>query len=786
MSTASDLVPAGRPFTLLEAFRQVLRRFYIVVLITALGGGVGFVLRERFRPNYISEASFSVKPPPKRPQLDSTIQLPQEDMPDPETISKNLMDDALQSDVLEALFKAQPKWFADDVKGGSDRFIAYIRKHTKIAAKNEQLYGVEAWGYDPDQARELASMVVHRAVKGYVRMQRERMQTLSKFTREQEATAKTALHAHEGKMEAFLRKNPALLVQALDRDRRLSATGPDRLRVQAMLNRASAGISSKDPALQALMNERARLSNELRSIKGQEGAAPTAGTAKLKELQSARQRLNDLKTTEGYGDDHPQVKQAARMVAQLESEVAALKPGEGTGTATYEAKLQARLKEIDAKLRGKVAQAKSSPRLEAEWGEMERELKLLDKRFQSYRKLAATAEFSNRLDAAEEKLLAAVVEDASTPSTPKGVKPWMLFVVSVFFAGIFGVGLALLVGLFDRKLYSADEVRSWVKLPLLAVLESQSKRAVARAMGTPPPNEALMGWSKKEEVLEVGIRLGTQMLGAPDPARALPAHQAPLPAGMIGDGAALSLIPASTALVPVQSMVIDDLLAEERSVPLSIRSVVTTPPLSSGLYLTTAPMSSGADQMRLLASRLIDAAQVPFRVIVVAGWERASGRTTVAANLGMALAEARKRTLLIDTCSGDGALTRLFALRPEEPTCIHEQLSARLAGGNPSWTLYRVADSLSVLPAGMRQEPMAPLLSSLAFSDLLEQFRSIFDAVVIDTVPLATASDAVVLQQRADTAIVVVRRKHTTLRGLGALVQQLDPSRLGGVVVNQH
>lgn len=784
MNASPDLVPRGRPFTLLEAVRQVLRRFYIVVLVTAIGGGAGMVLRERFRPSYVSEASFSVKPPPKRPQLDTTIQLPQEEMPDPETISKNLMDDALQADVLEALFKAKPDAFADEVKGGSETFIAYIRKHTTIAAKNEQLYSVNAWGYDPDQARELASMVVHRAVKGYVKMLRERMQTLSKFTREQEESARKALHDHEAKMEAFLRKNPTLLVQALDRDRRLTATGPDRLRVQAMLNRASAGLSSKDPALQALMNERTRLMGELRSLKNQDNVAPTAATAKLKELQAARQRLNDLKTSEGFGDDHPQVKTAKRLVAQLEAEVAALKPGEGTGSSDFEAKVLAKIRDIDAKLKGKVAQTKSSPRLEAEWGEMERELKLLDKRHQSFRKLAATAQFSNQLDAAEEASLAAVVEDASTPTTPKGVKPWMLLGVSVIFAGLLGVGLALLFGLFDKKLYNADEVRSWVRLPLLAVLESQGKRAVAQAMAAPPANDALLGWSKKEEVVEVGVRLGgPQVLGAPDPARALPAHAS---AGLIGDGGAMSLQPAATALVPVQSMIIDDLLSEPRAIPLSIRSVISSPPLSPGVFLATAPMSSGADQMRLLASRLIDANEKPFRVIVVSGWEPGSGRTTVAANLALALAEARKRTLLVDTCSGDPALTRLFSLRPDESTCLYDQLSSRLAGGNPSWTLYRVADSLSLLPAGGRAEPMAPLLSSLAFSELLEQLRSIFDAIVIDTVPLANASDAVVLQQRADAALVLVRRRRTTLRGLGALAQQLDTGRIAGLVVNER
>jgi Mrp family chromosome partitioning ATPase len=142
--------------------------------------------------------------------------------------------------------------------------------------------------------------------------------------------------------------------------------------------------------------------------------------------------------------------------------------------------------------------------------------------------------------------------------------------------------------------------------------------------------------------------------------------------------------------------------------------------------------------------------------------------------------------LLCDCAGGIGSLTRLMGLRCDDSTGLYEQLSARMAGTSDSWTVYRIAESLSMVPASSAPNAMGPMLASVAFGDFIEHCQSIFDVLVLDSRPLAEASDVVILHQKADAVITVVQRRRGTLRGLRELTQQLDGSRLVGTVFNHH
>jgi Mrp family chromosome partitioning ATPase/uncharacterized protein involved in exopolysaccharide biosynthesis len=779
-------VISSRPFTLLEAFSQVLRRWYIVLLVGAAGAAGTYVLKDRFRPAYESEASFRILRAVQAPVVDSQVHIPVEDPPEPAVLATSLRDEALANQSLDALFAAHPKVFAHELARGREAYVKFLRKHAKLEPKTEKLYGVVARGKSPEQARAFVAWIISQAMTSYRRMQTERAKTLSKFTGTQADKAKQKLTAHEDKMIAHLRQHPDLLVGALDRDRRLNTAGPDRMRVQSVLRRAGSSLSDKDPALRALMEQRNRLRAELRSLEDADDTSPSSGAARLKELNQAKARLNALKV-QGLGEDHPTVKQAKREIARLDAAAMAARPGQATRTSAYSARVRAKLKEIDKKLGKKLKRSTTSPRLEAKWGEMVREQRLLLGNYDSLNRLASSAAYSNRLGDAEAKLLAKPVETATTPKQPIGVKPKMILAAGCALSLLLGLGLALVIGGFDRKIYGDHEVTPLLGLPLLAVLERQSKGQLKRGAAKPDQaEERLMAWSKTEEQVEVGVRL---------PADGGEAR--PTPVGdfdsLIDDGGVLALPPArgeaaggaeGGPLVKAASMNIGNILEEDRAVTLRIRTVVTTAPAAAGLFLTTAPRSAGADQMRLLASRLQDQAE-PCQVVVVTSWEPGVGRTTLAANLALAMAESRRRTLLIDTCGGDAALTRMFGLRPEEETSLYAQLSARMAGTTDTWSLYKVAEALSVIPAGTEPRPMAPMLSSLAFAELVDQLKSIFDVLIFDSVALDRGSDAVVLQQQADTVLAVVRRKRSKLTGFAELARQIDPPRLSGVIFNR-
>src|SRR5205085_12614766 len=78
------------------------------------------------------------------------------------------------------------------------------------------------------------------------------------------------------------------------------------------------------------------------------------------------------------------------------------------------------------------------------------------------------------------------------------------------------------------------------------------------------------------------------------------------------------------------------------------------------------------------------------------------------------------------------------------------------------------------------------LLYSTRMADLLDRVRSDFDITIIDTPPMSYLSDARVLGQLADAAILVIRAGRTTRDEVRAAKERLvdDGIRVLGTILN--
>ncbi len=797
MPETAPSVAKSRPLSVLEAASQLLRRWYVVVLVGLVGAGGAYMLKDRLSVSFQSKATIRVTQNLPMPPLASDIQLPKEDPLDPENLALTLIQEAVTTEKLEQLFAASKATFVEQTAGDRQRqkFITWARKHAKLTPVSTTRYVVKAWGKTPVQARELVAHICASAIKSYKQIMMGRVDNLSTFLGKQEKQAQQKLTTHEKTMITFLRDNPSLVVQALSRDRRLSATGPDRMRVAStrrVLSQATLGLGQGDSELKRLMDLRAQLRSELSSMDYNDDgeSAGSAGAAKLKELQKARGRLEAL-SARGLSDSHPDVKRARRKVQRLEVEARQVKPGQTSGATSHQIKIKQKLKLVERKLRARVKKTKTSPRVEAKWQQMLRQQQMLLRQHESLNKLQTEASLRSRMGAKEAKRLAYIVEEPTTPVKPKGVKPKVLLAAGVAFSLLLGTILALLLGVLDKKVYSHKEVVSLLGMPLLARLHKQSAKQALRGSREEDSSSAeMLGWSRKDDVVEVGMRM-RPLPQEPEDMRdedpymeqqqdmnwpALPAHEPSSEHALaIMDQQGGAMVVGGGAEV------------EEETVTLKIHSVVASAPATAGVFLATAPDSAGADQQRLAANRLLETPGfLGCKVIVVCSWAPKVGRTTVTANLALAFAESRRRTLLIDTCNGNPACTRLFGLRPDDDTLLQSQLTAHLDGATESWAMYKVAEALNVIPAGTQERPMASLLQSVAFATLMEQLRRIFDVIIIDSAALSGVSDAVVLQQHADAVVMVSRRKKTTLPGVTKALKQLEVDRVAGVVFNSY
>jgi succinoglycan biosynthesis transport protein ExoP len=159
------------------------------------------------------------------------------------------------------------------------------------------------------------------------------------------------------------------------------------------------------------------------------------------------------------------------------------------------------------------------------------------------------------------------------------------------------------------------------------------------------------------------------------------------------------------------------------------------------------------------------------------------GKTTTATNLAFALAQV-ERTILIDADMRKPSICKRFNIPP-----YHPGLANLIAGTeNVSECIYHDDISgLTIMPCGQRPPNPLELLSSPKFSELLDVLKQSYDRIIIDTPPVQSVSDSLVIAHLADTVIYVVKSDDTRIGvardGIGRLVRA--NAKIAGVVLNQ-
>jgi succinoglycan biosynthesis transport protein ExoP len=164
-----------------------------------------------------------------------------------------------------------------------------------------------------------------------------------------------------------------------------------------------------------------------------------------------------------------------------------------------------------------------------------------------------------------------------------------------------------------------------------------------------------------------------------------------------------------------------------------------------------------------------------------------SGKTTIACNLGIALAEINRSVLLLDA---DMRLPRLhhifdvannwgFSDLLHDRTPIEEYSLEDLA--HPT-----EIPSLFILPSGGTRTNLSSLLYSSRLPGLLARCRREFSVVLIDAPPVLNVPDARILSRAADSAVLVFRVPSTTRDEAAAAIRcfQEDGTLILGTILN--
>ncbi len=185
-------------------------------------------------------------------------------------------------------------------------------------------------------------------------------------------------------------------------------------------------------------------------------------------------------------------------------------------------------------------------------------------------------------------------------------------------------------------------------------------------------------------------------------------------------------------------------------------------PVKSGLEsfsptLVAAHQSESvfAESYRAIRNSILFSTNSGHKIVQVTSPIPSDGKSTVAANLAVSLAQAGKKVLVIGADFRRPSIGGLFGRSP-----IHDVGLADVIRGDADPTdgeLSTEIDNLFVMTCGRSPDNPSELLCGREFATLLEAMRAKYDYVLLDTPPMLSVSDPSAVAARADAIVLALR-----------------------------
>ncbi|WP_416665805.1 GumC family protein [Egbenema bharatensis] len=173
-----------------------------------------------------------------------------------------------------------------------------------------------------------------------------------------------------------------------------------------------------------------------------------------------------------------------------------------------------------------------------------------------------------------------------------------------------------------------------------------------------------------------------------------------------------------------------------------------------------------------------------LKLVLLTSTAIGEGKTTTAYNLSIASARAGKRTLLIEADLRSPSHAHALGLSPN-PASGMEPL--RYYGNLSECIRLSSIENLYIVPSAGSQRHAAAILESSEMRRLLEDARSRFDLVILDTPTLSRYNDALLLEPYTDGLALVTRPGFTEEGLLNETTQEFiesDDIKFLGAIIN--
>ncbi|CEG28654.1 CpsD/CapB family tyrosine-protein kinase [Bacillus sp. B-jedd] len=202
------------------------------------------------------------------------------------------------------------------------------------------------------------------------------------------------------------------------------------------------------------------------------------------------------------------------------------------------------------------------------------------------------------------------------------------------------------------------------------------------------------------------------------------------------------------------------------------------------LVAATAPTSNISEQFRTIRTNYLSSIDCKnARTIMISSANGQEGKSTVAANFAISLAQQGKKVLLIDANLRNPILD--FSFKVNNSIGLSTVLNGRVRFEDA------VADTgingVDLLPSGPVPINPAELLGSVNMESLIHRLAGLYEVVLLDTSSILEISDAKILANQCDGLIIVIRSGKTKSEDMIKVKKQLKhcKTKLLGIILNE-
>lgn len=172
----------------------------------------------------------------------------------------------------------------------------------------------------------------------------------------------------------------------------------------------------------------------------------------------------------------------------------------------------------------------------------------------------------------------------------------------------------------------------------------------------------------------------------------------------------------------------------------------------------------------------------PLKSLLITSALSGEGKTTTVANLGISLSREGKKVLLLDGDLRNPGLVTVFK-RPALvglTNVLVEEVELQEA-------ILELEGGLFLLPSGMIPPDPGQVVESTKMRKLIEMLSSRFDVVILDSPPVLSVSDALILGGYVDGVIAILESGRAPRQAATAIKERMEEAKvpLLGVVLNK-